>query len=179
MIVERELPLVEDILGSYKDVIGRDFQAYRNHVYRVVNLCYGAGDFDAETKQKIQIAGCFHDIGIWLASTMDYLEPSESVAKSYLNNTGKEDWVPEVLEMIEKHHCVRSCVDPSQPLIELFRRADVADFSLGLFSMGFSRVSISTLKSEFPNAGFHLRLMQLGSAWIFKNPLNPLPMFRR
>ena|ERR1035437_3699788 len=178
MTIDRNLPLVEEILGTFKDTIGADFIAYRNHVYRVVNFCYAAGAFGAEDKLKIQIAACFHDIGIWTDTTLDYLPPSEKAAAMYLAEAGREAWIPEVTQMIEMHHRIRSCEDSACPLVEAFRRADVADFSLGLFKMGFPRDLILTLKSEFPNSGFHKRLAQLGGWWLVKHPLNPLPMFR-
>lgn len=179
MQIERELPLVEDILGSYKGVIDSDFYAYRNHVYRVINLCLSLGNFSPNDKEKIQIAACFHDIGIWTAGSLDYLPPSESEAARYLEEQGKGAWVAEVSEMIEMHHRVRSCEDSAFILVEPFRRADIADFSLGIVSMGISRELIAELKSVFPNTGFHFRLMQLGGSWFLRHPLNPLPMFRR
>lgn len=179
MEIVRDLPLVDDTLGKFRLTIGRDFEAYRNHVYRVINLCYSASDLSESEKDKIQIAACFHDIGIWTASTLDYLSPSEKVASDYLRAVGKQAWVAEITEMIEMHHRIRSCASSTFPLIELFRRADIADFSLGMFPMGHSRKLITGLKSAFPNRGFHWRLVQLGSRWLLRHPLNPLPMFRR
>jgi hypothetical protein len=85
----------------------------------------------------------------------------------------------EITEMIEMHHRIRSCASSASRLVELFRRADIADFSLGMFPMGHSRKLIAGLKSAFPNRGFHWRLVQLGSRWLLQHPLNPLPMFRR
>jgi hypothetical protein len=176
--IERDLPLVEDILGSFSTLIATDLPAYKNHVYRVINLCYAAGDFSLEDKEKIQIAACFHDIGIWTASTLDYLPPSEDAAASYLRDNGKEAWIAEVTEMIEMHHRTKSCADSPSPLVEAFRRADIADFSLGMFRMGLPKSLLSELKKSFPNSGFHMRLAQLGSKWFIRHPLNPLPMFR-
>jgi len=178
MNIETSLPLVEEILGSYRDVIGADLQAYRNHVYRVINLCFSFGIFGSEDREKIQVAAAFHDIGIWTAGTLDYLDPSETAAAAYLRNRGRENWVPEVVEMIEMHHGIRSRTGAAFPLVEPFRRADIADFSLGIVSMGSSRALITRLKAEFPNAGFHKRLVQLGGKWLMRHPLNPLPMFR-
>jgi hypothetical protein len=101
------------------------------------------------------------------------------VAAGYLAGKGKEAWVAEISEMIEMHHRVRSCTDSAFALVEPFRRADIADFSLGIIPMGISKELISRLKSEFPNIGFHKRLVQLGGRWFLRHPLNPLPMFRR
>lgn len=137
------------------------------------------GSFGETEKEKIQVAACFHDIGIWTAGTLDYLSPSEADAAAYLNARGKALWIAEVSEMIEMHHSIRSHAGSPYPLVEPFRRADIADFSLGMVPMGISRELIATLKVAFPNSGFHKRLAQLGSKWFLRHPLNPLPMFRR
>lgn len=179
MNIEQHLPLVDDILAAYRDRLGDDYAAYRNHVYRVVNLCYAAGPFSVADQAKIQIAGAFHDLGIWTDGTLDYLPPSIREAGNYLMSQGKPDWIAEISGMIEFHHRTRACDDSPYPLVEAFRRADVADFSLGLVRMGFPGSLIAGLKAAFPNAGFHRRLMVLGSRWLVRHPLNPLPMFRR
>lgn len=179
MAIDRNLHLVDEILNPYREIIAVDFDGYRNHVYRVVNLCYSTRDFDATEKEKIQIAGSFHDIGIWTRNTLDYLAPSEEAARDYLLANGKEDLVAEVLEMIEMHHCIHSCIGSRFNLVESFRRADIADFSLGIVRMGISKGLIGQLRSEFPNNGFHKRLALLGSRWFLKHPFNSLPMIRR
>lgn len=177
MNIETRLALVEEILASFGEVIGSDLEAYRNHVYRVINLCFSLGPFGDGEKEKIQIAACFHDIGIWTAGTLDYLGPSETNAAAYLRARGKEAWIAEIGEMIEMHHGIRSRAGSSFPLVEVFRRADIADFSLGIVPMGISRELIAQLRSEFPNAGFHKRLMKLGSKWFVRHPLNHYPCF--
>ncbi len=139
--MDRNLHLVDEILNSFGAVIGADLGGYRNHVCRVVSLCYSAGEFTDIEKEKIQIAGSFHDIGIWTAGTLDYLAPSADAARSYLLAHGKGDWAPEISEMIELHHRIHSCAHSRYNLVEPFRRADAADFSLGLVRMGLSKDS--------------------------------------
>lgn len=178
MIIQKKLTLVDEILTEYEKKLGSEYQAYRNHVYRIVNLCFSLGDFDVTDKKKIQIAACFHDVGIWTAGTIDYLAPSEEEATRYLVKIGKSDWVSEVVEMIEMHHRLRSCSSSNFPLVEAFRRADIADFSLGIFSMGVSKDVVDLVKTEFPNAGFHKFLLKLGIKRLLSHPFNPLPMFR-
>lgn len=178
MPIETRLPVVDAILGAFRERLGPDFAGYRNHVYRVVNLCYALGDFQPADKEKIQVIGGFHDMGIWTAGTAAYLAPSEHVARDYLLANGHGDWVAEVTEVIEMHHGVRSRVGSRYPLVELFRRADIADFSLGFVRMGLPKDLIAQLKSEFPNNGFHKLLARLGARWFLRHPLNPLPMFR-
>ncbi len=57
-------------------------------------------NFGEIEKEKIQIAACFHDLGIWTASTLDYLSPSEIEASQHLKAHGKDAWSAEILEVI-------------------------------------------------------------------------------
>ena|GEM_PF-2124038 len=63
-------------------------------------------------------------------------------------------------------------------MVEVFRKGDVVDFSLGIVKCGLSGAYIRSVKQQFPNAGFHLRLVQLELGWLPKHPLNPLPVFK-
>ena len=58
----------------------RDFTAYRNHAYRVVNFCAHSRPAPTPRLEKIALAAAFHDLGIWTAHTFDYLEPSIDLA---------------------------------------------------------------------------------------------------
>ena len=177
--IETSLPLVDEILITYKNLIGEAYPGYRNHVYRVVNLCFSTSQFSAIEKEKIQIAGCFHDIGIWTNNTLDYLAPSTWCAEEYLAQKEHIEWTDEITEIINMHHRLSRCTESQYPLVEFFRKSDIADFSLGVVSMGLPRELISALKSEFPNNGFHLFLLKSAFSWLLKHPLNPAPMFRR
>lgn len=176
--IETHLPRVDAILDSFRATIGKDFDGYRNHVYRVVNLCQSLGDFSAIEREKIQIAGSFHDVGIWTAGTAAYLAPSAQAARAYLAANDKAGWAEELSEIIEMHHGIRSCAGSRYALVEPFRRADIADFSLGMVRMGIPNDLIRRLKSTFPNRGFHKLLARLGARWVLRHPLNPLPMYR-
>lgn len=170
--------LIDQILNEWRDVIGADFQAYRNHVQRVVALCCALQPCDVEAQEKLAIAGAFHDIGIWTDKTLDYLEPSVAPARDYLQKRGLSHWEHEIALMITEHHRIHKVADARFPLAELFRQGDIVDFSLGLFRFGLSRQAISDIKAQYPNAGFHKRLVQLACGWLLRHPLNPLPMFK-
>ena len=68
--------------------------------------------------------------------------------------------------------------DPAYPLVEIFRKGDLVDFSLGLFKFGLPSTLIARLKSEFPNAGFHKFLLGGAKDWFSKHPLSPPPFMR-
>jgi hypothetical protein len=178
MNVETQIPLLEDVLGRWRQDLGGDFTAYRNHVYRVVHFCCALRTCGSEEREKVVIAGAFHDLGIWSDKTVDYLPPSAALANGYLLETGREAWVPEIEGMILLHHKLRR-VDPAQPaLTEVFRQADLVDLSLGLVRFGLSGARVAEIRSAFPNAGFHQRLGRLAAGWFAKHPFSPPPFLK-
>ena len=100
------LPTVEEVLDDHASELGHDFIAYRNHVYRVVNLCLAiVGDSRVEI-EKIAVAAVFRDLGIWTNHTFDYTTPSVAIAREHLAARGMADWIPEIEAMIVDHHKV-------------------------------------------------------------------------
>jgi hypothetical protein len=94
------LPTVEEVLDDHASQLGRDLIPYRNHVYRVVNLCLAiVGDSRVEL-EKISVAAVFHDLGIWTNNTFDYIAPSVVIARKHLAARGMADWIPEIEAMI-------------------------------------------------------------------------------
>lgn len=169
MKIETEIRLIDEILATGNP-------GYRNHVYRMVNFCFALGNFDADQKKKITIAGCFHDIGIWSAGTWDYLGPSIELANEYLRRSNLEEWQHEISAMIDLHHRIRRCEAGS--LIEIFRRGDLVDFSLGILRCGVPAEFIQAVKQEFPNKGFHRQLAAHACRWTIRHPLNPVPVLK-
>ena len=168
MKIETDIELIDEILVDPK------LAGYRNHVYRVVNFCLAQGDFDNTQREMIVIAGCFHDLGIWASDTFDYLPPSIALANDYLARTGRDDLQAEIARMIDLHHRVRSCDAGS--LVEVFRRGDLVDFSLGIFKCGLPGQYVRAVKRQFPNAGFHRDVITRACGWTVRHPLNPLPV---
>jgi hypothetical protein len=178
MEIKKNVPLVEEILGKWKEVIGNDYQAYKNHVYRVIHFCMTLHACNEEDQEKIIIAGCFHDLGIWTDDTIDYLAPSILLAKEYLEQRNLAHWSDEIELMIDMHHKIRKYDDDTYPLVEWFRRADLVDVSLGKVKMGLPEDYIENVRAVFPNSGFHMRLLQLAASWFLKHPFNPAPMMK-
>ena len=48
-----QIPILDSLLGHYASALGGDFEAYRNHVYRVANLCVAQSSHDVEQVEKI------------------------------------------------------------------------------------------------------------------------------
>jgi HD superfamily phosphohydrolase YqeK len=71
---------LDAILGDHSAALGSDATPYRNHAYRVANLCLAQSSSSAESLEKTAIAAAFHDLGIWTDHTFDYLAPSVRLA---------------------------------------------------------------------------------------------------
>ena len=177
-MIEERITLVEEILGEWRNELGDDYPGYKNHVYRMIHFCLALSDFNDEEREKILITACFHDLGIWTDKTFDYLPPSMALAAEYLQQKGLAEWIPEIELMIDQHHRLRKFPNVSYPLVEVFRKGDLVDFSLGIVKCGVPEEYVRTVKARFPNAGFHKRLLQLAGRWFYSHPLNPVPVVK-
>ena len=135
-------------------------------------------------KKKIMIAGTFHDIGIWVGNTLDYLDPSIPPAMEYLQSQSLNGWQQEITLMITEHHKLSPYTheqlnQKTVDMVELFRQGDVVDFSLGLVKFELPKSYILAMKSTIPNNGFHLGLLKKGMKWFIRHPLNPAPMMKK
>lgn len=171
-------PSVDGILASWRRELGDDFDGYRNHVHRVVRFALALRGCTPEERDLVVLAACFHDLGIWTAGTFDYLPPSVALARRYLERVGRAADAPLVVEMIERHHQLRRHCDARQPLVEVFRRADLVDLSLGRVRFGLPRHEVAAVRAAFANAGFHRTLLRLTARRWLRHPLSPLPMLR-
>ncbi|MCF8177127.1 MAG: HD domain-containing protein [Sulfuritalea sp.] len=178
MIVETDVPVLDELLVAHREIIGADFAAYRNHCFRVFNFCVAMADANEAERERFAIATAFHDLGIWSARSFDYLAPSKDLARDYLKASGRTPWIDEVTAMIGNHHkitCFQRC---RLSLVEVFRRADWIDVSMGRLSFGVPRAFIRKTLASFPNAGFHRMLLAMIWRRTMTHPLSPLPMMR-
>src|SRR5262245_48574311 len=116
-------PTIDEVLGDHASDLGHDFTAYRNHVYRVLNLCTAIVG-DRGNLEKVAVAAAFHDLGIWTNKTFDYISPSVALAREYLAARGHADWIAEIERMIADHHKITPSSASPDSLVEPFRRAD-------------------------------------------------------
>ncbi len=172
-----EHALLDDVLEAHREVLGRDFDGYRGHVYRTFNFArafvgYGAGE------QTLAVAAAFHDLGIWADGTFDYLAPSARRALDYVRERGLSVNVVELEQVVLLHHKLRACAGPAAAHIEAFRRADWVDVSWGLLRFGLPSGLLRDARAAFPNAGFHRCLLRVGWRWTLRHPTRPLPVLR-
>ena len=169
--------VIDIILATHQNVLGKDFKAYRHHVYRIFNFAL-LQDSKVENIEKYAVAAAFHDIGIWTHSTFDYLAPSIQLATKHLQQTDKVTDIEEVSLMIDLHHKM-SVYKGKFRAVEIFRKADWIDVSMGLMTFGLDKKVLREVKKTFPYNGFHLFLMKQTMKNFLQHPLHPLPMFKK
>lgn len=174
---------VSTLLAPWAVALGSDRAGYTNHVIRVLLHCDAlharAGGSGERPSRRLEyrVTGVFHDLGIWTDHTFDYLVPSIDLAAVHLEAQGREDLIPLVTEMIDQHHKQRPA-GPADDPVEIFRRADAIDVSLGLrrFGLGFGHARAAF--GAYPSRGFHRTLIRLTAKRTIEHPTSPLPMFK-
>ncbi len=172
------LPIVDAVLADHAQVVGRDLPGYRHHVYRVVNLAAWQAGPRPRRLEVLQVAGAFHDLGIWTAGTFDYLGPSMALARDYLARAGWQDAVDDVEAMIAQHHKITRAAASGGSLVEAFRRADWVDVSAGAVRFDLPLEVVDRIRRRWSDEGFHWRLLQLSAGRLVTHPRHPLPMLR-
>lgn len=174
---------ISEMLAPWAVQLGDSRVGYTNHVVRVLmfadELHALTGEDSPRPSDRLDFlaTGVFHDLGIWNDGTFDYLAPSIDLARDWLDARGNADLIPLVTEMIDQHHKVRAWSDELNP-VEIFRRADTIDVSLGLRRFGVSHRNYRKISKAYPDHGFHWGLVKLSARRLVEHPSSPLPMFR-
>lgn len=169
---------IDALLQKWQSELGADYHPYRNHLYRVFNFSCQLAQATEEEREKLAIAAVFHDCGIWLDHTFDYLDPSSKHAMDYLAQIGKEEWSEGIDQIIEQHHKIRPWRGSESKLVESFRKADWLDVCLFALPTTLERPYLAEVLRRFPRLGFHGRLVVFTIGWSRKHPLNPLPVLK-
>jgi len=151
-MIERNT-LIDDILKQHRSELNVDYDKYRHHVYRVFNFTLLLHEATEKETDALAVAAAYHDIGIWTAGTFDYLEPSLALAKEYIKAKQPKVSAKAVEQIIMNHHKITSYKDIShRDILELYQ--------------------------TFPESNFHLFILKEVAVNTFKNPFNPLPIYK-
>lgn len=158
----RNSPLAEDILESHRYRAHGDdagFDAYKAHVYRVVNFARALAPEDAERDDKLAVAVAFHDLAAF--DTLDYLVPSIEAQDAWLQQTGRQGWSDELALIVAEHHRLSRYgpARPYAPLVEAVRRADLIDVSQGLIRFGIPKAYVDEVRATFDAGAFFKRVI--------------------
>jgi hypothetical protein len=154
-------PHVDALLARYAAAIGKDLPAYRNHVYRAVTYAMHFLNQDEQYERLVETAFVYHDIALWTAHELAYLEPSEALAAA---DNAAFGWGLErdaLCGAIHWHHKIFPYHGPHQAVIEACRKADWIDASKGMLRNGIDKAAIRRVEAAFPNLGFHDTLLRL------------------
>jgi hypothetical protein len=168
---------VDETLGRFREPLGPDALGYRNHVCRVLAFVSGLL-LGRPLPEPLLQAAVFHDLGIWTDRTFDYLAPSRRLAAAAIAASATPGIAAEVETVIEQHHKLTRYRGAFEATVETFRRADLVDVSLGLVRFGLEGTFVAAVRRDFPDAGFHWRLVELTGRQFLRSPLRPLPMLR-
>lgn len=164
--IVRSFPLADEILESHRRHAHGDeagYDAYKAHVYRVVNLARALSAPGPDRDDKLAIAAAFHDLAAF--DTLDYLVPSIQAQDAWLHATGRENWSDELAVIVAEHHRL-SRYGPSRPhapLVEAFRRADLVDVSQGLIRFGIPSSYVREVRAAFDARVFFKRVIPSGT----------------
>jgi hypothetical protein len=131
-----------------------------------------------DEREKVLIAAVFHDIGLWSAHTLDYLESSSEETRRFLKISKRTAWANEIVAMIEWRHKILPVTQAVSPRVEVFRRADTINLRFGIRRFGLRWRDVQAARRKFPDAGFHAFLAKKGLRWIVTSPGRAIPIFR-
>lgn len=172
--------LLATLAARYGDSLGDEAPVYLEHVRRV--LAFYERLSEAPPDDDAVVAAFFHDLGIWTAKTNDYLPPSAAAARAWLAERGETANVETVAAMIEWHHKLTPFRGPAEGIdalaVERFRKADLIDFSWGLYHGGLPRAEVRAVFRAHPPGSFRRWLVGLLSGWLVRHPARPFPVLR-
>ncbi len=173
-------PLAEEILESHRYRARGDdagFDAYKAHVYRVINFARALSAVSPGRDDKLAIAAAFHDLAAF--DTLDYLVPSIVAQDAWLQRTGREEWSDELAVVVAEHHRLSRyrAPRPHAELVEAVRRADLIDVSQGFIRFGLPKAFVKEVRGTFDAGVFFSRVIPSGAVRAVRT-LQPLGFLR-
>lgn len=157
----RHSAAVEAMFEPLRPVIGRDFDSYRGHVYRVLSYALHILGPGTPHRGLVEAALVHHDVGLWTDGALAYLEPSIARALA-ANAEGGWGHDPALLrDAILWHHKLLPFRGPQAEVVNAVRRADWIEASDARFRMGLAREQIAAVRAAIPDHGFLGVLLRL------------------
>ncbi|NOX28614.1 MAG: hypothetical protein GXP35_00965 [Actinobacteria bacterium] len=165
------------LFDQHESIFGRDLLPYRHHVHRVLGLVSLQVEVEPQLVRPLGVAAFFHDASIWFDQTWDYLPGSIERAIAELG-PDEQEHAGLVTALVDEHHRIRKARHP-HPLVEAFRRADMADiYSPLVGAPGVRRSEYRKLVDEYPYKGFRRMLAKAFGRGLRESPLRPMPMVK-
>lgn len=152
---------VEELFASYREQIGDDFRAYRGHVYRTITFAMHFLGGAPEHRKMIETAFVYHDIGLWTAKDLAYLEPSETLALRDNQEKGFGLNPTTLSAAIHWHHKMTAYKGPDAEIVNAVRKGDWIDASQGKVRHGLSRDQVRQVQNSIDDHNFPAALQRL------------------
>lgn len=156
-----EISDAEAILENYRTVIGATYEAYLNHIRRVMTYANWFTPFTYAERKLVETALAFHDLGFWCNNRIDYLKPSIAMAKSQSNETDADS----IAAIIHNHHRWMTYRGPHARLAEPVRKGDWIDVTKGRRLFGMPKQFQIEVDNAIPNLGFRTQLLATARSW--------------
>lgn len=157
-------PLIDELLGQFSTELGSNLKPYRGHLLRVLTYALHFLEGDRTHLPTMEVALVYHDIGVWTANTLAYLEPSVALAVKD-NDANGWGYDAELLrDIIYWHHKITPFRGRHANVVNAIRKADWIDASNGRIRKGLSRETIATVEAAIPSEGFHASLKSIGAS---------------
>ena len=157
-----ELATIENHLDEFKDLIGSDFPGYRGHIYRVLTYAMHYLENDTKYLDEIAVGLVYHDIGLWTAKTLSYVDPSCNLARSKLSKEFSAESLQIIHDVIYWHHKVNTFHGAHESVVDAVRKAYWIDATKGILNQGMPTTHILQFESTIANNGFHQTLADFG-----------------
>jgi hypothetical protein len=164
-------------LDRFKNELKDDYVPYRHHCLRVLSfaryflLADSESPVDANDMEQVMrtaaVAVAFHDIGLWSDQKLAYLEPSVAQLEEKTAHEGvlDEKQMDMARQIILQHHKLTSYKNESMDdlavaVVNGVRKADWADFTVGLVRFGLPAAMLEAAYKQLPDEGFHMLLLK-------------------
>ena len=174
--VTTEQETLDSQLELVRDALAQDYDRYRNHCLRVYTFSmYFLPEVVVEEIPNalniLAVALAYHDVALWTDGALEYLDPSVKQMDSQLAKEEEPILNQEEMEIagiiIEEHHKLTSYEggknETVNALVNAARKADWADFTLGIVRWGLPAGLLEAAYDEVPELGFHVMLAKMGS----------------
>lgn len=173
-----ECALIDEVFEAHRGVLGPAHEGLRNHAYRTLNLARHLAPDSPGRDERLAFAAAFHDLPVFPAGDLEYLDRAADMAEAHLRAAGHDDWVAEVRLMIANHHKVRPYRGPYAGTVDAVRRADWVDVTGTALRVGFPRGYVRALGKAFPLTPLLRPGWCMIARYAVRHPRRPLPMLR-
>lgn len=141
---------IENWLGVYSRKLTWDFEPYRHHVYRQVNLSLYFLKDNQLYRPEIEFCAVHHDLGLWLDEGDDIV--MSSLQKALQQNEDHALGFDRTLikDILFYHTKLFAFNGENAPIVNAFRKAHWVELSKGTLKRGLDPAFLQSLHTTWP-----------------------------